>query len=241
MAVPDQATLQDLLDEAVTLGFMSGTDNAVALASYEIAWEMADRAVGTNLLATGTDCEAYAIPTGWIDHNERFGFIQTNRHHLDSIASVTITHDQFTCDCDEQDVSACAVIYHGLYGHIRLEDCWGPANCACSSSGRPAKVEICATYGLFGTVAELPQSIKTALALIATWWSRVMMSGGADASSGFVDSWRSMDYSESLGFMESNVIGAAPELAAAWLLLRKHRVMRAVGIRGSYPAQRQRQ
>ena len=59
----------------------------------------------------------------------------------------------------------------------------------------------------------------------------------ATPSSGFVDSWRSMDYSESLKFIETNMLGSSPQAAAAWQLLRRYRVVRAVPVRGYYPTQ----
>jgi len=79
--------------------------------------------------------------------------------------------------------------------------------------------------------------VKTALALLASWWISLLSSGGADASSGFVDSWRSMDYSESLKFIETSLLGSSPQAAAAWQLLRRYRVKRAIPIRGHYPTQ----
>lgn len=237
MSVPDNATLQGLIDDAAALGFMSGTDNAIRLAAYEIAWDMSEYALGTNILATGVDCEIHDRPTGWMDASEPFTMIELNRTDLVSVSTVTLTHDQFACDCDDEDVSACVHIYNQTYGHVRLENCMGPGNCACSTAGRPVKAEICYTSGKWGNVADLPQTITMALALIATWWSEVMTSGGALASSGFVDSWRSMDYSESLGFITKNVIGQDPRLAAAWNLIRRWRTLRAISMRSYYPTQ----
>jgi len=234
MAVPDEATLQALADEAVILGFITGSA-AQNLAAWEIAWELAESAIGGNLL-TGTDCDVYDRPTGWLDHNETFAYLMLKRPHLVSINSVTINHDLFDCACGTDDVTGCAVVYNSRLAIIRLESCQSPANCSCSS-GRPGQVTICATTGLFNTLGDLPQTVKTALALLASWWISLLSSGGADASSGFVDSWRSMDYSESLKFIETSLLGSSPQAAAAWQLLRRYRVKRAIPIRGHYPTQ----
>jgi len=240
MAVPDEATLDALADEAVALGFITGTA-AQNLAAWEIAWELAESAIGgataaANLL-TGTDCDVYDRPTGWLDYNETFGYLMLKRPHLISIQSVVINHDLFDCACGNDDVSGCAVVYNSRLGIVRLESCQSPANCSCSA-GRPGQVTICASSGLFNTLSDLPQTVKVALALLASWWISLLESGGAEASLGFIDSWRSMDYSESLKFIETSVLGSSPQAAAAWQLLRRYRVVRAVPIRGHYPTQR---
>jgi len=234
VAVPDDTTLEALADEAVTLGFITGSA-AQNLAAWAIAWELGEAAVAGNFL-TGTDCDVYDRPTGWLDYAENFGYLMLKRPHLVSVDSVTINHDLFDCACGTEDVTGCAVVYNSRLGIVRLESCQSPANCSCST-GRPGQVTICATSGLFNTLGDLPQTVKMALALLASWWLTVLSSGGADASSGFVDSWRSMDYSESLKFIESNVLGSSPQAAAAWQLLRRYRVKRAVAARGHYPTQ----
>jgi len=234
MAVPDEATLEALAAEAVALGFITGSE-AQNLAAWEIAWELAETAVAGNLL-TGTDCDVYDRPTGWLDYNEQFAYLMLKRPHLISINSVVINHDLFDCSCGNDDVSGCAVVYNSRLAIVRLESCQSPANCSCSA-GRPAQVTICATSGLFNTLGDLPQTVKMAIALLASWWLTVLSSGGADASSGFVDSWRSMDYAESLKFLEKTVLGSSPQALAAWQLLRRYRVVRPVSIRGHYPTQ----
>ena len=46
-----------------------------------------------------------------------------------------------------------------------------------------------------------------------------------------------MDYHEPLKLIETNVLGSSPQAAAAWQLLRRYRVKRAVSARGYYPTQ----
>src|SRR3990167_10405306 len=171
MTIPSDTVLQAAIAEVVPLGFLSGTSSAIALAAMETAWDLAERGLGTNILATGTVCEVYDRPTGHIDYQERFGFLQLLQTNLVSIASVTITHDQFECDCADEDVSGCAHIYNRLLSHIRLEDCFGPGDCSCAVRGRPSQIQVCYTAGLWGTLADVPRSVLVALGLIGQWYA----------------------------------------------------------------------
>ena len=236
--IPSDADLQEAIDRAAAMGMMSiDAEAEFMLAAMATAWDMAERAIGTNILATGTDCEAYDRPTGWVDHSERFALLELRKTDLVSIDTVTITHDRFLCDCEDEDVSGCAHIHNERFAHIRVEDCAGPAACSCSTQGRPTQVEICYTAGKWGTVAAIPRPVILALGLAATYWLDVMDTGGEAASSAFIDSWRSMDYSESRGFITKNVMGTHPKLAQAWQILRRHRIMRAPVARGYYHSQ----
>jgi len=235
--IPDDGVLQATIDDVIPLGFLSGTASDIALAAMETAWDLAERALGTDLLATGVACEVYDRPTGHIDYNERFGFLKLRKTHLVTIQSVTVRHDQFECDCADEEVSGCAHIYNERLSHIRLEDCFGPGDCSCAAAGRPSQVEVCYTAGLWGTLAEIPRSVLIALGLISQWYSEVMETSGEQASTAFVDSWRSMDYSESYGFLEKNVIGTSPQLGVAWNLLRRYKIKRGVAMRSYLAAQ----
>jgi len=237
MSIPDDGTLQDAIDVVIPLGFLSGTSTDIALAAMETAWDLAERGLGTNILATGTACEVYDRPTGHIDYGERFSFLQLRLTNLVSVTSVTVRHDQFECDCVDEEVSGCAHIYNERYSHIRLEDCFGPGDCGCAASGRPSQIEVCYTAGLWGTLADVPRSVLVALGLIAQWYAEVMETSGEQASTAFVDRWQSMDYSESYGFLQSNVIGTSPQLALAWNNLKRYRVTRGPAMRSYLAAQ----
>lgn len=237
--IPSDADLQAAIDLAVGMGMtaLTGTDTEFGLAAMSTAWEMTEDAIKTNILATGTDCEVMDRPTGWNDFSERRSMVQLMKHHLVSVESVTITHDQFECDCDDETVTGCAHIHNEKYSHLRIEDCLGPAACACSRAGRPTQLEICYTAGLWGSVAAIPRTVILALGLAASYWQQVMATGGAAASGGFIDQWRSMDYSESRGLIVKNAMGEHPMLAAAWKILRNHRTVRGVAMRGYYHTQ----
>ncbi len=235
MSVPDDATLQAVIDEVAGLGFATGTA-AQNLAAMSIAWELAEYAIGTNLL-TGTACEEYNWPTGWVDWDQPFRMVQLRKTRLTSITSVTIHHELFDCACGEELISGCATIYNHDRSEIALTDCLSPGGlCGCSTQ-HPFKSEICYVAGLYNTVGDLADSIVTALGLLFSWWFNLLATGGSDASSGFLQSWRSMDYSESYGFITKNIIGTSPQAAAAWMLLRRFRIYRIVAIRGYYPSQ----
>ena len=60
MSIPSDAVLQDIIDDVIPLGFLSGTDATIALAAMETAVDIGQRGLGTNLLQTGTDCEIQA-------------------------------------------------------------------------------------------------------------------------------------------------------------------------------------
>jgi len=231
MTIPNDTVLQDAIDDVIPLGFLSGTSTDIALAAMETAWDLAERGLSTGILITGTSCEVYDRPTGHIDYNERFGFLQLQQTNLVSIESVTILHDKFACDCVDQEVAGCAHVYNSLFGHIRVEDCYGPCECACAATGRPSQIQVCYMAGLWNTLADVPRSVLIALGLIAQWYAEVMETSGEQASTAFVSQWSSMDYSESYDFLEKNIIGTSPQLALAWNNLRRYKTRRGVAMR----------
>jgi hypothetical protein len=237
--IPSDADLQAAIDRAVAMGMsgLTGTDSGILMGAMSTAWDMTERAMGTNILATGTDCDIMDRPSGWVDHGERYAMVALTKTHLLAVDTVTLTHDQFECDCADEDATACAHVHNERFSHLRIEDCLGPASCACSRAGRPTQLEICYTAGRWGTVAAIPRPFILALGLVATWWTEVLLSGGAAASGAVVDSWRSMDYSESRGFVVKNVFGTDPRLVAAWNIIRTYRVVRAPVARGYYHTQ----
>lgn len=234
MSVPDEATLQELIDEGADTGFLTGTA-AIDLAAITVAWELAEAYVGTNLL-TGTACAEMHWPDGWADFGIRYKYAPLPHTRIISIDSLTTFEDD--CDCDDPgDLK----ILDARRGIIQFCACargnCGACNSLCGINCQPwtGRVEVCYTCGIWNNLGEMPLSAKSALWLLASWYANLFATGGADAGSGFINSWRSMDYNESYGFLTSSILGSSPQANAAWVLLRQYRVMRAVALRGWFP------
>lgn len=236
MSVPDSATLDALVTEFAGLGFTTGTagQNEAALS---VAWELAEYAIGTNLL-TGTVCEEHNWPTGWWDAGVSFPMVQLRKTRLVTLDTVTVHHELYDCECGSEEITGCGTIYNHDRSEVALENCRG--SCRCNTRPHEFKVEICYTAGLYTNVGAMEQSVKTALALLFSWWFNLLSTGGAEASSGVLTSYRSMDYSESYNLLTATLVGSSPQASAAWILLRKFRVWRAVAMRGYYPSQARR-
>lgn len=195
-----------------------------------VAWDMAEHALGTNLL-TGTTCQEELWPTGWIDFDEHFRMVQLDKALLVSVDSVTINHELYDCDCGVQELAGCAVIYSHRYSQIRLVGC--RSLCGTCSAAHPFSIEICYTAGLWPSLEAIPKTVKMALWLLYRWSLGVLDSGGESVHDDYLTAWRSMDYSESQANIDT-LLGQSPEAAAAMRLLRPYRVRRAVSIRGHY-------
>lgn len=227
-----------MLGDLEDLGFATGTASLAALA---VAWELVEYGIGTNLLASGSAgqvCdEEHYWPTGWVDYDERYRMVVLHKTRLISVDSLTVHHEDFDCSCGVTEADGCATVYNHSRSEIALGDCMGIA-CLCSAPATNRfKIDLCYTAGLYTTLAAFDQSVIMALGLLYSWWLALMESGGATAGSGFINSWRSMDYNESYGFIEKSVVGTSPQAAAAWQLLRRFRIKRAVVIRSHFPAQ----
>lgn len=233
MTVPSDATIQAMVAQVNSLGFTSGTAGQ-NLAAMSVAWELVEYGIGTNLL-TGTSCEEHYWPTGWVDWNQPFRIVQLKKTRTRSITSVSINSERGDCACGVEEMAGCGVVYNGERSEISLTDCVTPGAVYQCADRHPFKVSICYVAGLYNAVAEMDDTVITALGLLFSWWLGLLQSGGGDAGSGVVDSWHSMDYGESYKFIEKTVIGTSPQAAAAWLLLRRFRIKRAVVIRSYYP------
>lgn len=233
MSIPDDATLTALADEFADLGFTTGTA-AQNIAALSVAWELAEYGIGTNLL-TGTVCEEHNWPTGRWDAHVAFPMVQLRKTRLITLDSVTVHHELYDCECGTQEVTGCATIYHHDRSEVALQNCFA-GGCVCNRRPHEFKAEICYTAGLYNNIGDMEQSVKTALALLFSWWFNLLATGGADAGSGVVTAWKSMDYSEEFGNIGKNLIGTSPQAAAAWLLLRRFRIVRAVAMRSYYPS-----
>lgn len=241
--IPPDAVLDTILGEIEAQGFASGTSTGQDLAALSVAWELVEYAIGTNLLASGTagdQCEEHYWPTGWADAGYAWRMIALNKSRLISLDTITIVHELHDCDCGTEDITGCAIIGNHDRSELKLENCAGPGSCLCAANNSPLRVDVCYKAGLYTTVAAFDRSVITALGLLYSWWLDLLDTGGGSAGSGFIDSWRSMDYSESYKFIEKTLLGASPQSAAAWTLLRRFRIWRAVVLRSSYPIQRYR-
>lgn len=237
MSLPDDATLQDLIDEGALTGFPTGTA-AIDLAAISVAWELAESFLSTNLL-TGTACAEMHWPDGWADFAISFKNAPLPHVRILSIESVSTFEDD--CDCDEPgDIR----ILDGRRGIVQFCACTnrgcGLCILLCGINCAPwtGRVEVCYTCGIWPTLADMDITAKVALWTLASYWANLMSSGGADAASGVIKSWRSMDYNESYDFLTQSELGSSPQAATAWTLLRKYRVMRAVAMRSWFPTKR---
>lgn len=237
--VPDSATLESLIAEGNELGFISGTA-AVDLAAISVAWELAEAYVGTNLL-TGTACDEMNWPDGWQDFAMSFKVAPMPRTRLISIDSVTVLDDE--CECSDPGDIKIVDARRGLVQFCACQGGCGVCDSLCGRGCEPwtGRVEVCYTCGIWDSLADMPFTVKSALWLLASWWAGVFTSGGADASSAFLQNWHSMDYGEGFDVTNrSSPLGSSPQAAAAATLLRDWRVIRAVAIRGWYPSKRSR-
>lgn len=240
MTVPSDAVLDTILEEIEGLGFATGTA-AQNLAALSIAWELAEYGVGTNLLASGTagdQCEEHYWPTGWVDYDERYRMVVLKKTRLRSVNSVSVVHEEYDCNCTTTEDEGCVTRYNDERSEIALGDCFGFLCGGCSAMGTNRfKAEICYTAGLFTTLAEIPFTVISALGFLYSWWLEMLATGGSAAAANTITSWRSMDYNEAYAAIEKSILGSSPQAAAAWVLLRKHRIVRAVVIRSHFPAQ----
>lgn len=236
MSVPDDATLDLLIDDMVELGFASGTASQ-NYAAASIAWELAESAIGSNML-TGTATEQVIFPTGWLDVGVPFAMVQLRYTYLVSQPVVIVHHEIYDCECGTEEIAGCGTVFNAQRSEVRLDVRCAAASLHCGTCPHPFMAEVSYVAGVFASYSAIPWSVKVALATLAGWWLRLLTSGGADIASGFVDSWRSMDYNESLKFLQSTVMGSSPEANAAWIILRRLRVVRAKVLRSHLPLQR---
>jgi hypothetical protein len=231
--VPDPGVIAALQAEMNNVGFLTGTQ-----AQEDMAWGMAqedaETFLSTNLL-TGTVAEERHIwPQGWLDYDTNFRFLQLKKTHVRSITLVQVVHDLESCNCETDTITGCMLLYRPLAGEVEVRHegvafCGG---CCCAAQNKPAWVDVTYVAGLWDTLADMPGTVKMALAILAREYKQLMQTAGASAGSGFVNSWRSMDYSETGGLLSKTVIGSSPEANYAARLLRKYQVRRMVAFRG---------
>jgi hypothetical protein len=233
MSAPDVATLHNLQLEMNNVGFLTGAE-ALEDMAWETAWEQAEDMVGTNLL-TGTVAEERHIwPRGWLDYDLNFRYLQLEKTWLISVTTATLTHDLGNCECGTDDVSACVLEYNlkQSIAEIRSSEAAISAGCGCVMCNKEAWLDVTYVAGLYNTPADMPSSVKIAIATLAQDWKRLMDTAGGSAADGFIDQWSSMDYSEKRGLLQRTPGGPSPAANAAWLALRKLRVNRMVALRG---------
>jgi len=233
MPVPDTATLRALQFEMNAIGFATGTTALEDLA-WEAAWEQAETLLGSNLLTGTVAAERHIWPRGWLDYDANFRYLQLDKTYLTSVVTCTLTHDLGECDCGTDDVSACVLPYdlRRSVVEIRSSEASISAGCGCVMCNKEAWVDITYVAGAWNTPADIPATVKLAIATLAQDWKSLALSGGATASAGFVDQWSSMDYSERLGLLAKTEAGSSPAANLAAGVFRKYKVKRMVALRG---------
>ncbi len=231
--MPDPAVIDALQLEMNAIGFMTGTSAALDDVAYGMAWEAAEAYLGTNLLMTGTDCERHMFPKGWLDFDANFRYLQLNKANLVSVVSATVVHDMASCDCYTDDVTACTLAYDLRQSIVEIRAGAGAiaAGCGCLACGLPAWVDICYIAGLWASLADMPDGVKVAVAILAQEFQALVGGGGANINASFVTQWSSMDYSETLALV-GTVLGSSAQASMADRLLRPFKVKRMVGFRG---------
>lgn len=232
MTVPDTATLRTIVSEMNAYGFLSGTQGQDDIA-WAIAWDMAEDALGTNILTGTVSAERQMWPAGWIEYNVPFRMVQLNKTHLISVDTATIVHDLGNCSCGTDDVTGCVIPYSLERSEVEIRSteeaiCQG---CSCVRCSLPAYVDWTYTAGIWNALEDLPYDVKVALAILAKEQRSLAESDGAEMADGFVDQWRSMDYSERRGLLRRSKLGTSASANQAERLLKKYRIRRMVGMR----------
>ena len=233
MGVPDTATLHALQLEMNNVGFLTGTQAQEDMA-WEMGWEDAETFLSTNLLTGTVADERHIWPQGWLDYDSNFRFVELRKTHVISITSTTVVHDLGSCSCETDTITGCVILWERRQGvvEVRREGLALSAGCCCAAENKPTNVDVTYVAGIWNTPADLPGTVKMALAILAQEYKELMNTAGATAGAGFVNSWRSMDYSETGGLLSKTVIGASPQANMAARLLRKYKVLRMAAFRG---------
>lgn len=231
--LPDTATLHALQLEMNNVGFLTGTQAQEDMA-WGMAWEDAETFLSTNLLTGTVADERHIWPQGWLDYDSNFRFLQLKRVHVISITTALVVHDLGSCSCETDTITGCIILWRPIAGEVevRREGVALSANCCCAAENKPTNVDVTYVAGLWNTPADLPDTVKMALAILAREYKQLMDTAGATAGAGFVNQWRSMDYSETGGLLSKTLIGASPEANMAARFLRKYQVRRMVAFRG---------
>jgi len=233
MSEPDAATIDALELEMNAIGFLTGTVAALDDVAYKMAWQVAEDYLGTNLITGTVAAERHIFPQGWLDFDLNFRFLQLDKTYLVSVTTATVVHDLGSCDCDTDDVSACVLAYDLRQSTVEVRASSGAisAGCTCLLDLKPAWVDVTYVAGIWACLADIPATVKVALAILAKEFQALGASGGATVSASFVTEWQSMDYQERLN-LTTTVLGSSPQANMAARLLRGYRVTRMVGFRG---------
>jgi hypothetical protein len=233
MGVPDDATLHSLQAWAESVGFTTGTA-ALEDMAWATAWEGAEDYLSTNILTGAIADERHIFPRGFLDYDTNFRYLMLDKTYLQSITSVVVAHDTGSCDCDTDDIVGCVLTYDLKRSIVEVREAGGAiaAGCGCLGCGKPAWVDVAYVAGIWNTPADIPISVKMALAVLAAEAKDIAGSGGASVGAGFVNSWRSMDYSESSGLQAKTPLGTSAAANYAYQKLRKYKVRRMAGLRG---------
>ena len=103
--------------------------------------------------------------------------------------------------------------------------------CSCIRCAMPAYVDVTYTAGIWNALGDLPYDVMVGLAILAKEQRGLAESDGSVMADGFVDEWRSMDYSERRGLLRRTALGSSPSANQAERLLKKYRIRRMVGFR----------
>lgn len=234
MTVPDSGTIDALEVELHAIGFLSGTAAALEDVAVKMAWSAAESYLGTNLLTGTVADEQHIWPRGWLDYDPEFRFIQLQKCHVLTITSALVTHDVGTCDCDLTDVAACLLVHNPRTGVVEVRASLGSvaSGCSCILDSKPVWVTVTYVAGLWNSLGDMPDDVKFAIAILTSEFVALAAGGGAGVNAGFVTQWSSMDYSESLGLLQTSILGSSPAANWALRLLRPYKVRRMVGFRG---------
>lgn len=233
MGVPDDATLDSLQVWSASVGFMAGTDAQEDMA-WAMAWESVEDYLSTNILTGTIADERHVFPRGFLDYNTNFRYLQLDKNYLISITAATVAHDTGRCDCVTDDIAACMLLYDPRRSIVEVRACGSSiaGGCNCLGAGLAAWVDVSYVAGIWNTLADIPDTVKMALAVLAQEAKDIAASSGANVGAGFVNSWRSMDYSETVGLQGKTPLGTSAAANYAYQKLRKYKVRRMAAFRG---------
>jgi len=165
--------------------------------------------------------------------------LQLKKRRIISIDTVTSLH-YLDCDCEWETETECAVTYDALQGIVfavayaafpccTVRGCW----CGCTC---PARIRIVYTAGFpsgYFTGSKVGSVFRMAICQIARWALDATTSLTAEGEKD-LQSWSSMDYSESFGAAADWVAGvsADPRVRQALNLLKMIKKKRFLGITG---------
>ena len=223
--------------QSAEFGMPTGSATTAQLnAALGIAFEQIEDYIGTNIIVSTESAEEHLWPNGSRDWNQRYNTIRLNKHHLVSVTTVTVRHDDGDCNCTTHDFTGCALVRSLEEALLDVRDCnqGSSAHCSCGWD-RAFRVLVTYTAGIFSN-ANLTDDMKLAIVMVAREILDQMLAGStSEMGAANITSWRSMDYSESRSKSVKDT-----SLGNSWIsdyvakLLSKYKLKVAFSLRKTY-------